>query len=749
MSFYNGVLNSDDVHGSGVQGPKGDKGDKGGKDDKGDGYKLDANGNYNIENKKIINVKAGTNNNDVVIKEQIQYLDGVNPGEVKNNKAVIYSNTGSIHSNALYLKDQYEQEVNFHTEDQDDNQIRLYIPNLKNYDSYGGRRKSSIMVTSINQRIEGKKIFDDIEVSPPILDNHAASKVYVDHNFLNRLTGGQIGGDLDMRGHIIKYLKYDKSDDAAARVAELNLKLDRTGGVINGDLVLQRKYQYPILGDLKKVINYENIREIFLSRKESFPMNVDLNMNNHLIQNVKDPINADNGVNKKYVDDKVNTKANISDLGDYFKLDGSKSMTGNINMNNNRILSLPSPIQDSEATNKEYISKNYLDIHGDNHMDGNIRMNGNRILGLSEMPKNNYEAPNKIYVDNSINKAQIKPSHVPQNALKYIMDDIDQTSSEYGIEIDKIDNLEASFHSYNKRVIYLKLLKDENDYDSRIGYNIYQLVDKSKDRLYTAVIEWLTTDNNAWTKMEIHNNITSGSILSNQTKKFEDGNGVYYTRSVIQFKVLSITTPPVYLLSSININGVNPTYPVKFSEVYNIIYGCSGKLNHIDPDMIYDKHNAFQIDKNRMKMLVNLDMNNKAIMNVKTPLSNLDAANKLYVDDSIKPFEKPTHIYMHGMVDRNKIFTISSMQLSGVNLEILYIRFNISTKYKGMSDSINIKSAGLSNVSSYSFNFSSIFGFTIVNINQYFNFIEKINMDNAKNIPFQLVYKVFYTSPYA
>ena len=67
------------------------------------------------------------------------------------------------------------------------------------------------------------------------------NKYYVDHNFLNRLTGGQIGGNLDMRGHTIKYLKFDNADSAAARVAELNLKLNRSGGAITGDLVLQKK----------------------------------------------------------------------------------------------------------------------------------------------------------------------------------------------------------------------------------------------------------------------------------------------------------------------------------------------------------------------------------------------------------------------------------------------------------------------------------------------------------------------------
>ena len=129
------------------------------------GFVLDKNGNYDLENKKLTNVQNGDAGQDVMVKSQTelyvsnktQYLDGVLPAQVTNNKAVIYSRSGGVHGNALYLKDQYGQEVHFYTEDQDDNQIRLYIPNLKNNDSYGGRRKSSVVVTSIDQTIKGKK----------------------------------------------------------------------------------------------------------------------------------------------------------------------------------------------------------------------------------------------------------------------------------------------------------------------------------------------------------------------------------------------------------------------------------------------------------------------------------------------------------------------------------------------------------------------------------------------------------------
>ena len=111
MSYTNGILNHDDLHGQGQIGPRGLPGlpgPEGPIGPKGNGFKLDANGNYDMENKKLTNVRNGDADKDVMVKLQIegyvnnktQYLDGVQPAKVTNNKAVIYSNNGSIHSNA-------------------------------------------------------------------------------------------------------------------------------------------------------------------------------------------------------------------------------------------------------------------------------------------------------------------------------------------------------------------------------------------------------------------------------------------------------------------------------------------------------------------------------------------------------------------------------------------------------------------------------------------------------------------------
>ena len=57
MSFYNGLLNhNENIHGHGQRGLPGI------------GFKLDSNNDYDMQNKKLVNVKQGTGENGVVTK---------------------------------------------------------------------------------------------------------------------------------------------------------------------------------------------------------------------------------------------------------------------------------------------------------------------------------------------------------------------------------------------------------------------------------------------------------------------------------------------------------------------------------------------------------------------------------------------------------------------------------------------------------------------------------------------------------
>ena len=59
---------------------------------------------------------------------------------------------------------------------------------------------------------------------------------------------------------------------------------------------------------------------------------------------------------KKYVDTKVNKKANKNDLNNYLKLDGTSQMQGDLVMNNNRITNLPDPQLADEPVTKKYLT---------------------------------------------------------------------------------------------------------------------------------------------------------------------------------------------------------------------------------------------------------------------------------------------------------------------------------------------------------------------------------------------------------
>ena len=125
-------------------------------------------------------------------------------------------------------------------------------------------------------------------------------------------------GDLDMRGNkiilpsgidmnrkLITNLDTDQNQDLSA-VNMTTLKTNRqkvdkkyvddenakfvkkTGDTLSGDLILVHD-SYPVQGNTNKAVSYETQREIFLSRKESFPMQADINMNNNFVQNVATP----------------------------------------------------------------------------------------------------------------------------------------------------------------------------------------------------------------------------------------------------------------------------------------------------------------------------------------------------------------------------------------------------------------------------------------------------------------------------
>ena len=103
-------------------------------------------------------------------------------------------------------------------------------------------------------------------------------------------------------------------------------------------------------------------------------MEANIDMNNNTIFNVKDPTQADQTTNKKYVDNQL-----------VKKLDKEVD----IDMKNNSIVNLKFPSNQKDATNVEYVNKRlsetqkeYLKLDGTTSMSGDLNLNNNKIVNL-------------------------------------------------------------------------------------------------------------------------------------------------------------------------------------------------------------------------------------------------------------------------------------------------------------------------------------------------------------------------------
>ena len=195
------------------------------------------------------------------------------------------------------------------------------------------------MVTSVDQTVSGNKFFQNIKARNPTEDGDVANKNYVDFEITKQ------------------------------NVLIDNEFVKKSGDVLTGDLILPHD-SYPVQGNTNKAISYETQREIFISRKETFPMETDINMNNNYIQNVATPTSSHQATNKGYCD--------------YNFLNRQKGgvIMGPLSMNRNDLIGIPdTPKFGYSAVNKNYVDGEFVKKTGDT-MSGVLNMNGNKIKNV-------------------------------------------------------------------------------------------------------------------------------------------------------------------------------------------------------------------------------------------------------------------------------------------------------------------------------------------------------------------------------
>ena len=115
-------------------------------------------------------------------------------------------------------------------------------------------------------------------------------------------------GEINMNRKLIKNLDVDKTDDLSA----VNMAtLRKFSSSSSADINLQDKFNVKnskqqsfshLSSNYDNLVSYDDIKNIFLSRKGTFAMQTGLHMGNQTIFNLKDPTVSDQEANKKYVD---------------------------------------------------------------------------------------------------------------------------------------------------------------------------------------------------------------------------------------------------------------------------------------------------------------------------------------------------------------------------------------------------------------------------------------------------------------
>ena len=381
------------------------------------------------------------------------------------------------------------------------------------------------------------------------------------------------------------------SEIAKIPSADTTQFVKKTGATMNGDLILQPQ-PYPIHGNMNKAISYNTARNIFLSKKEGGAMLQSLDMNNHFITNIKDPVNSDHGVNKKYVDNQLAKKID-------------KDTT--IDMKDNAITNVKFPVNQKDVATVEYITnsqKNYIKLDGTTSMSGDLNLNNNKIVNLQTDSKISKSAVNVELMENEItdlrnlvtqkiHETQIINSGQKKDAFRYLMENDDESSSELNIQVLGIVDFSNSPHQINKKAYQLKLLfqkSSPNQYQSRLGFNLFKL----PVGYYTLVVEWFPPEMN---ELSVAVQGTTISISNYATKTFEN-----YTKTVINFHRWG-SSPPQFIY--LDLHGT-VTFPSLLTIGHLIVYGVKETISNVDPS-VYDT--AFVIENGKLVMETDLSLN--------------------------------------------------------------------------------------------------------------------------------------------
>ena len=656
MGIFNDNSQNNNTGGSGQPGLPGQKGDPG------IGFKLTADGNFDLDNKQMKNLSGG-----------IDKSDAVNYGQLLEHT--------ENHQNNYHLQPSFKFYRNFGNEaivpqsntikiDSNHNHHGLNWVKKEGSDSgFGGQAWVSLKMTNnlpvgiytvVFELFSG---ISGISGSVTQLNNETLfQQVHGDDNYKIIIFSHDY-----QTTHSKAFIQFTSNGQAG----EITFQIRYYGSSYNNPNLNFLFFSRVLAGRVGTAFNHNLFDVDDVQLENQILYFDDVNLNENKIKSLGAPTEDEDGANKKYVDDEI-AKLPHSDNGT-LKLDGSRAMAGNLDMGHHTITGIKSSSADNAALTMGGAKATYLPLSGNRAMQGtldmesnaiknikgfveddstqasidaqfydvvhwgkihkiradleryinavsyqalnrrnpdpmedNIDLGGNGIINIKNpTSSDNDYAANVNYVNKTIDdklKYSIQSSNT-SNAFQYVMDDpAGQFYDEDDIKGIKKTN--KDYHKINKEIYEMQLVLDSSGYySSRLGINMYILPNGEYSLVYELYfpnsIDSSTVQISAVSAVETVSKVTT-NVFNN------------HTRSIIHLHKYNNVAPNRLMIDMVLKNKAGVSYANKLT-IFVIVYGVSGYVNNVNTS-VWDR--LFEVINNVIKVESTIDMNKHDIKNV-------------------------------------------------------------------------------------------------------------------------------------
>ena len=285
---------------------------------------------------------------------------------------------------------------------------KVYVDNTKGSGVIGRKTKDGVSIKE-NLDFLGKQKIKNLP--DPVNDHDAVTKEYVDDKtknlFIDKNDNIAFGLNVDMEGNKIFSLPEPEQDhEPATKKYVDDLKthyIDKRGNV---------RFDRNINVGNNRIFAVKDPKKDYEATNKKY---VDDTINKRL-QEEKDNFLPQDPATKEYVDEAIKGLAGgdllVSKEGVFIKANGHYRATAPLDIDNHKMENLPDPVDDKDAVNKKYIDGIVENLTlkqglvrengGFNLLDSYINMNFNNVRNLG-LPKNENDGVPRKFVDGEIN----------------------------------------------------------------------------------------------------------------------------------------------------------------------------------------------------------------------------------------------------------------------------------------------------------------------------------------------------------